>query len=170
MPFSSVVICVLAGFLLGPVPAEARQEQPGPAKPWFVGTGVVSTNEGHATLRWSLPEDVETTASGLTFELEQSRDAGFRNHFLRHRGPERAFFVSGLIDGRNYFRVRAVPAGSPAGLWSDVLVVEVDYPGRGQVILLLVVGCLVFGGTVAAIIVGWLRTRHRRLAENRASA
>jgi hypothetical protein len=140
-------------------------------KPRFVDGGVVFTNEGHATLRWSLPEQVDTTASSLIFELEQSRGPGFEDHRLRHRGPERAFFVSGLTDGRNYFRVRAVPAGSPAGPWSDVLVIEVEYPDRGQVILFLVVGCLVFGGTIAAIVSGWLRTRHRRLAAgNRASA
>jgi hypothetical protein len=139
-------------------------------KPRFVDAGVVSTNEGHVTLRWSLPEGSDATTSGLTFELEQSRDPGFGNLRLRHRGPERAVFVSGLLDGRNYFRVRAVPAGSPAGPWSEVLLVEVDYPSRGQVVLLLVVGCLVFAGTITAIVVGWLRTRVRKPAHSRASA
>lgn len=140
-----------------------------PAKPRFADSGVVSTNEGHATLRWSLPggDDPDTD---VAFELQQSRDREFSDPHGRHAGPERAFFVSGLRGGRTYFRVRAAVPGSSAGPWSDPLVVEVDYPGRSQVILLLVVGCVVFGATVVAITVGWARNRRSGPAGDRAGA
>lgn len=139
-------------------PTTAQAE---PAKPRFTDGDRVSTNEGHATIHWELPGGVEGAAPEATFELQQSADPSFSDGHRRHRGPGRAFFVSGLKDGRTYFRVRTVSDGSATGPWSDALVVEVDYPDRGRVVLFLVIGSLVFLGTCAAIVSGWLRT-HRR--------
>jgi hypothetical protein len=146
--------------LVGVVALTAIQaDPPGPPlpAPSFTDGTAISTNEGHATLSWSL-DDEPALPGDVSFEVQQSRDAGFRNHRVLHQGPERSLFVSGLNDGSTYFRVRAI-RGAATGPWSEPLVVEVDYPGRGQVFLLLGVGCLVFLATVASIATGWMRDR-----------
>jgi hypothetical protein len=146
---------------------DSEQDAPPPAKPRFGETEVVSTNEGHATLSWTLPSRGHLN-SNSDFQLQQSRDPGFANHRVRHMGPERSFFVSGLRGGRTYFRVRAVVDGSPPGPWSDTLVVDVEYPGNRQVVLLLAVGCVVLATTAAAILTGWARNRRGTTDPNRA--
>jgi hypothetical protein len=161
-------IGLLAACILFAANPGARHEPLAQAEPQFTVADVISTNEGHATLRWSLGDYADDTTD-VTFELQQSRDREFGNHRLRHEGAERALFVSGLRDGRTYFRVRATLDGSPPGPWSDPLVVEVDYPSRDRVVLLLAVGCLVFLATVATIVAGWLRNRRPRPAAYRAS-
>lgn len=135
-------------------------------KPRFV-EDEITTNEGHATIQWSLPGASDST-EGVVFALQQARDPDFQDQRLRHRGPGQSFFVSGLREGLTYFRVRA-SRSEAIGPWSDPLVVEVDYPGRGSVILLLAIGCLVFAATVVAIVAGWARHRDSR-GEARASA
>ena len=157
----STAACALLVGLVSLTAIQADPQRSTLPAPSFLDGAVVSTNEGHATLRWSLGKD-RPASGNVSFEVQQSRDAGFRNHRVLHEGPERSLFVSGLNDGSTYFRVRAIRETGPPGPWSDPLVVEVDYPGRGQVFLLLGVGCLVFLATVAAITTGWIRGRQGR--------
>lgn len=159
-----VVVLTFVG-LLPASPGAADAQEPGPGRPLFAESELTA-DEGHVTMQWDLTEAVEQGRLGLTFELEQSDDPGFEDPRLRHRGAERSFFVSGLREGHTYFRVRAI-AGGVAGPWSDTLVVQVDYPGRGRVTGLVIVGCLVFLATVTAIIAGWLRFDRSRLRERR---
>jgi hypothetical protein len=151
--------------LLSLSPGVVGASERGPGRPQFAETEVTA-DEGHVTMQWELTEAVEQGSLGLTFELEQSDEPGFEDHRLRHRGAERSFFVSGLREGQTYFRVRAI-AGGVAGPWSDTLAVEVAYPGRGRVIGLVIVGCLVFVATVVTIVLGWLRYDRSRLRERR---
>jgi hypothetical protein len=125
-------------------------------RPVFETEQVLPADEGHATLNWSM-SDGSDAADGLVYQLQQSREPAFGNHSLRHEGPESAIFVSGLRDGTTYFRVRAVQQGTPPGPWSETLEVEVDYPTRGHVLLLLSIGSVVFVATVIAIVAGWVR-------------
>jgi hypothetical protein len=138
-----------------------------PPAPSFLGAELQSTSEGHATLSWTLPAESGPEGTELRFELEQSNDPAFTNHRLRYEGPGRSVFVSGLLEGRTYYRVRSRSSGAVPGPWSDPLVVEVSYPGRGQVLLLLAVGCVVFVCTAAAIVTGRLRYRPRSPAGKR---
>jgi hypothetical protein len=156
-----LTLAVLGVFLAPPVRADAPSDTPRRTGASFEGPEVVSAEEGHTTLRWILPGLGERGAP-VTFELEQSQHPDFANHSLRYAGSERAFFVSGLREGRTYFRVRALRAGAPPGDWSGPLVVDVDYPDPVQVTVLLSVGCLVLLATVAAIALGWHRHRSSR--------
>lgn len=138
--------------------APGAASDPGePPVPRFAAGRSLTTSEGHATLEWSVPSG--GGGEELSFELQQARTPDFSDPGVRHRGPEDSFFVSGLESGRTWFRVRALADGSTAGDWSAPLVVEVDYPHRGQVIGLLVAGCVVFLVTVGTIVTGWLRFR-----------
>jgi hypothetical protein len=154
----TINLALLGVLLLQPVRADALPDIPRPTGASFEGPEMVSAEEGHTTLRWTLPGHVEE-GPPVTFELEQSQRPDFANHSLRYAGSGRAFFVSGLQEGRTYFRVRALRAGAPPGDWSGPLVVDVDYPDPVPVIVLLSVGCLVLLATVAAIALGWHRHR-----------
>lgn len=164
-----LVVCLLGACLSALAGGGVRAGGDVPVVPQFTDDGVVSGDEGHATLSWGPGEDVDPDRS-LTYELQQSRDAQFSNHRVRHEGPQTMFFVSGLRDGRTYFRVRAVRSGQTPGPWSAPLIVDVDYPGRRRVVLLLAVGCLVFFSTVATIVIGWRRSRVRDPLAGRAQS
>jgi hypothetical protein len=114
----------------------------------------VSADEGHATLSWTVADRDD---EDWRFEVQQSFDEGFDNAEIRNPGGDRSMFVSGLPDGTNYFRIRAVGAHGATGNWSEPLLVVVDYPGRGLVLTLFGMGCLVFVATVVAVLAG-----HRR--------
>jgi hypothetical protein len=114
----------------------------------------VTTKEGHATLSWKVDE---TNGGPWAFEIQQSFDGDFANAEIRDPGRDQSMFVSGLPDGTNYFRIRAIGAGGATGDWSEPLHVVVNYHGRGLVVTLLSVGCLVFLATVVVVLAG-----HRR--------
>jgi hypothetical protein len=164
---AAIVFLVVVPFVLA-LPAAAERDRSEPARPRFTNTGDARIEEGHAVLSWTVAGEVDA-ADDLFFELHESRDPGFGNHQVLHSGPESVVFVSGLKQGTHYFRVRALQGGT-AGPWSDAMTVEVDYPGRKQVLVLLVVGCLVFVATVIAILVGWMHHGKPERAADRAHA
>jgi hypothetical protein len=97
---------------------------------------------------------------GLTFQLQRSAARDFRDPLDLEVGPDRASYVSGLREGESYFRVRAVAADGKVGPWSETLVVQVAYPPRSQVFLLMGVGAILLVATVMLILTG--HARHRR--------
>ena len=118
----------------------------------------VLAKEGHLRLSWQLKEG-EEVASALTFQLERSVQADFRSAVRLETGPDRASYLSGLRQGENYFRVRAVNAEGEAGPWSAALMVRVEYPSPGRVFPLMAVGAVLLVATVALILTGHARRR-----------
>jgi hypothetical protein len=118
----------------------------------------VTANEGHLRLSWKPEGEVPD----LSFELERSLNADFREVTPRKVGADRSSYVSGLRQGENYFRVRAVTAAGDAGPWSEALVVRVDYPSRRQVFVLMAVGAVLLIATVVLILTGHARRRGAR--------
>ena len=120
----------------------------------------VAANEGHLRLSWRVDGDAtEADHPDLTFQLQRATDADFTNAPRWDVGPDRASYVSGLRDGDNYFRVRAITAAGEAGPWSESLWVQVAYPDRSQVLLLMAVGVVLLLATGMLILAG-----HRRWA------
>ncbi len=115
----------------------------------------MTANEGHLRLSWKPEGEVPD----LSFELERSLHADFREAALRKVGADRASYISGLREGENYFRVRAVTPAGEAGPWSEALVVRVDYPSRRQVFVLMTVGAVLLIATVVLILTGHARRR-----------
>lgn len=109
--------------------------------------------EGHLRLSWRVQREVPD----LQFELERSRESSFRETTRLDVGPDRASYISGLVDGENHFRVRAVTAGGAPGPWSPSLLVQVEYPPRRQVLALMAVGAVLLVGTILLVLTG-----HRR--------
>ena len=67
--------------------------------------------------------------------------------------------VTGLPEGRFYYRVRQISGDGAAGSWSDTLTLKVKYPDRRTVAILLSLGLIVFIGTSVAVIAGHRRTQ-----------
>jgi PDZ domain-containing secreted protein len=105
----------------------------------------VTSEDGTLELEWS-QEKGDTN----TFTIERGANPSFEQSLLVYQGPDTATFVSGLPEGRHYFRLR-----EGAGPWSDsVLIVEVEFVSGTFVVILLSAGtlCLIF--LVTALVQG----------------
>gem|GEM_PF-3301889 len=156
---------------------EVRIVQPDPAEP-------ASAPEGHLVVQWEpigdpgssrddgtgsaepLPVallvepgafEYELRLSSLADDLEDDPDTPLDLQTL-FVGDDRASFVSGLPNGPIQIRVRAVAADGRTGSWSEPLRVEVQYPSRRTVVILMLLGTLLLVATVSVIVVGHRRT------------
>lgn len=102
--------------------------------------------EGVVTLKW-LPEQ---EGEDITYELQQSTDTDFAAPKTRYTGPDLGSVLSGLAEGKYYFRVRTV---EPAGEWSEPVAVKIEYIGKSTVVLLLGIGVAVFLATITTLVV-----------------
>ena len=100
------------------------------------------------TLQWSNPE-------GKTVVLQQSTLATFADPVARYTGSEKSSVLSGLAEGRHYFRVGEEGTSN----WSVPLTVEVKFFPRDRLFLLLGSGAVVVLLTMGTIIAGALRHR-----------
>lgn len=112
------------------------------AHPQFEKSAIESLN-GAALLEWS----GDTTGP---YELETSQDAAFDDVRVVYRGREPSAFVSGLLDGEHYYRVRASTEHS-VGPWSTPATVSVRHHQASSVWPLFGLGACTFVLTVAFI-------------------
>lgn len=140
--------CLLGALLAAGVAAAATPPEVG-----FDQEGPIDTTEGHATLSWAARDG---NGPVRAFELQYASHPGFTDARTWYRGPDRASFVSGLPEGRTWFRVRAVEEGL-TGPFSEPIAVEVEYASAATVTRLMALGAIVFLATVATVAVG-----HRR--------
>lgn len=68
----------------------------------------------------------------------------------RYRGPDLAFFTSGLPEGRHFFRVRSTDTST----WSQPLKVTVKYPETQRVKILLMLGGITFAILIYVVVIG----------------
>jgi hypothetical protein len=153
----------LTAFLLLSTAVGALAEPPGPPVIEEPAESPAPAPEGHLVLRWNPPQDGDADRDGthgsmLRYELERSREPGFPDGDIRPVGVDRAAFVSGLPPGEIHFRVRALDGDGEPGPWSEPVTVAVEYPSRGRVRGLLLLGLGVFLATVALVVFGHLKT------------
>lgn len=109
------------------------------------------SDDGTVNLEWE--------GEGLSYQLEQSTDPGFSPAHERYAGTDTASVLTGLGEGRYYFRVRETSATGDPGDWSEPLALEVRYMDSRTLFLLLGTGAFVATLTIAAIIRGFLKVR-----------
>ena len=127
-----------------------------------VEPGVPLENDrGHVTFRWNVLPGDASQATTYAYELERAPTGDFDAPIRHYHGTDTASFVSGLEEGRHYFRVRASTSDGEAGPWSESLIVEVNYVSMGKVKLLMLAGALCLIATVAIILVGSFRTKYQ---------
>jgi len=152
---------IAAGALLLLAPALVADAPGGAGLPpvSFDIDGPVATTEGHATLEWSADDGAAETR--WSFQLQEAETRAFEDTFIRYEGPDRASFVSGLHEGKTWYRVRVVGEDGATGPWSDPIAVAVDYPADVLVVRLMGLGLVVLLATAGTIVTGHFRTRVR---------
>jgi len=118
----------------------------------FEGKNPISNNEGYTALKW---HPVGTPSEGTQYELQQSRSEDFSDAVTLYKGPDMASFVSGLPEGKTWYRVRA--AGGP---WSPAQVVEINFIETYKVVAGLAVGTAMLIFTIIYVVVSHQRTKN----------
>jgi hypothetical protein len=107
----------------------------------------VASSDGVIQLHWAL--------DGRRVELQRAADAAFAHPVTLYRGTDSASLRSGLVDGRYFFRLRALQADGRPGPWSKPLAVRVAHHaalrawgmfGLGALVFLATLGLVVWGG------------------------
>jgi len=113
-------------------------------------------NEGHLLLEWKITESGE---GAFIFELQQADTVDFREARTTYQGPDEGSYISGLPAGSTFFRIRMVEPEESTGPWSDPLEVQVQFPQKWKVIVLMISGSLMFVLLVVTILWGRKSTR-----------
>ena len=109
---------------------------------------------GYVRLEWSRAVS-EEEVSIPWYELQQSSHEDFSDPVHIYHGPDRASFVSGLSEGKHYFRVRLnVKDENIKGAWSESAVVQVKYQSMALAWTLFGTGSAVFLCTAMVILFG----------------
>ena len=116
--------------------------------PVFLNERELSSNSGYLSLNWDYSDSTD-----ITFVLEASRDSLFKDADILYEGPDRATFISGLEDGKYFYRLRAFD-GNQYSAWSGVTRVLIKHHSLSFALFLFGVGMLVFAATVGIIIYG----------------
>ncbi len=138
------LVRVALGFLMAVLTtAHAAQAQPSAR---FSNEPVVTSSEGHATLRWfaDAPADV--------FRLEYDTSPGFDDARVWCEGPATQTFVSGLEQGPHHYRVRAGTEDGTWGAWSSSTVINVERQSLRLAWWLFGVGAVLFTCIVAFVV------------------
>ncbi|MBD3403989.1 hypothetical protein GF420_13945 [candidate division GN15 bacterium] len=126
-----------------------------------------ATSSGTIRLLWSV-DTLESLPDSLHFELQQASDSLFRSVKTRYTGPDMATYISGLKDGKYYFRVRTVDqTDAQTSPWSQMMEVTVEHHSLNLALTLAGLGGVVFLLTVAVVVYGTRTTE--RAAEREAN-
>lgn len=120
--------------------------------PEFESSEEMSSSAGHVRLVWGVPDDVENLEA-IEFELQQTRDVTFEERRTIYSGPDQASFISGLPDGKYYFRVRTKLNGEVSS-WSAHATVDVQHHSLNLAYTLLGLGAIVVIATISVVILG----------------
>lgn len=116
------------------------------------------TNSGSIKLSWhSQAHDRDTAIA--SFELERAQDPDFKDARSYYRGPDLATYISGLSNGRYYFRIREVHGEQVLSGWSAPVEVVVEHHSLHLAFTLFGIGGLVFAATVFVVLRGARHTR-----------
>ncbi len=131
--------------------AAAEETLPTPA---LNNDAEVFSNTGHFKLLWK----AEAIQVGeLEYELQRSQDENFEDARTIYKGPDRGSFISGLKNGKYFFRVRALN-GIKASDWSSSVKLTVEHHTLKMAFTLFGLGGGVFLFTLIMLIVGVRKT------------
>lgn len=130
-----------------------------PAAPAVVGDARRDSNNGATLIEFELEP-------GTPLVVQSDTDPEFGDPDIAYQGRLPSAYVSGLPNGRYYFRARIEPQteGATPGDWSDVVTLDVAHHPLSRVWPVLGVGGLIFLATCAVLLEGLMRTRASRSA------
>ncbi len=117
------------------ISAPAQAQPPG-----FTDTGPLASNTGHLLVEWNADTPVT---------LEMAGDTSFRDAQEIYRGPNHAFFLSGLSGGEYFLRLT-----DEAGEHSAAVELTVAHQSLNQALWLTLVGAIITLAIIATIVRG----------------
>ncbi len=94
-----------------------------------------------------------------TYELQRASDESFSDPKTLYSGPDQGRYVSGLLDGSYYFRVRARQGDAAWSEWSKPQRLVVTHWPKNRALGLMAVGALVFLATAFVVLRGTAKVR-----------
>lgn len=116
----------------------------------FIDGRTAVSREGYYSLRW---HDASARDSSGFYELERASTASFEGAKAVYRGRDTAVFVSGLVDGSYFYRVRTAVQGRH-GPWSAPFILTVKHGPIAVAWLLFAIGAVIFLAIIAVVING----------------
>lgn len=116
--------------------------------PSFITKSYVEISAGYLTLEWTSLE------SEVAYEVQKAEKDTFLDASMIYRGENDKLFISGLKNGKYYYRIRAVTEGGKTSGWSKPLTLRVTHHSSGRAAILFLLGFLVFTAIVLVIIKG----------------
>lgn len=120
----------------------------------FQGNSLVESTTGYTTLSWDRLENVE-------FELQQSSSRLFKDIRSVYKGRDSAVFISGLKNGRYFYRVRSLKDNSLQSTWSDIKELRVVHHSLKTALSLFLLGLTTFLFTIVVIFKGHFQHQKR---------
>jgi hypothetical protein len=115
------------------------------------------TNSGSIKLTWE-SRATNTDEENTTFELERATQPDFADASPYYTGPDLATYISGLANGKYYFRIREIAPNGKMSAWSAPVEVVVEHHSLSLAFTLFGIGGLVFILTVFVVLRGANRT------------
>lgn len=138
MKFSGLTLFVM--LFVVPVSANAQTLA-------FQGNQFVESNTGYTRLSWD-----KTSNAG--FELQQSSSRSFKEMLSIYKGRNNTVFISGLKNGRYFYRVRSLKDKPSKGSWSDIKELRVVHHSLKTAFFLFLLGLTAFVFTIIVIFKG----------------
>ncbi|MEZ4375593.1 MAG: fibronectin type III domain-containing protein [Polyangiaceae bacterium] len=148
-----MTLSVLAFAYLGPASALASDASALQAE--LLGDARLESQAGSATLNWKAEH---TGGPEPTYQLQRSADASFSDPKTLYTGPDQGRYVSGLLDGSYYFRVRARQGDTAWSAWSKPQELVVTHWPESRALSLMGIGALVFLATAFVVLRGTAKT------------
>lgn len=123
--------------------------------PHFLAEEVIQTQTGSLSLEW----DWDEAPAAVEFEVQRADDEQFATDLnTLYTGPDKGTYLSGMLEGEYYFRVRALVEGVATD-WSVPVLVVVEFPPWKQVLLMFSLGILVLLATLSVVVAGYRITQ-----------
>lgn len=116
-----------------------------------LSTSTESATAGNFQLSWELENPaLQPAMTTPRFELQVAGDGDFSDAALLYDGQDTATVISGLSNGKYFYRVRV--HGSAASPWSDPVMVTVEHHSLTKAFMFFAAGAVVFLATIGVII------------------
>lgn len=106
-----------------------------------------TSTDGVAKLSWHAPSDTAVS-------LQQSTDNGFSDARTIYHGPDTATTVTGLTDGRYYYRAALTSENETPPGWSEPVVLTVAHHSLTKAFTFFTLGVIVFLATLIMVMTG----------------
>lgn len=149
--FPKILVLLVFMLIVGAGSAFSNEAEPPPV---FL-TENQTSKTGHIKLIWEAAA-ISVPEAAVVFELQESTHPDFSDARLVYTGSDQASFLSGLIDGTYYYRLRRLNKGH-FGPWSEPITIQVKHHSLPLALLLFGVGFIVVVATFLVVLRGSLQ-------------